>query len=148
MTRAGAHIRSTGELETAIPEARAQWKKLEEEGCAFTTTSGLAEALRNRQLCFAHLVYLEAVHYAVRSGVGSRGSSLILDPSGASVHKSLGNEWKFKQEDPSFRDKVLETGASPDGTVENNWVDRRPLPHTDPWFETAWAEYRNGEIYK
>ena len=26
-------------------------------------------------------------------------------------------------------------------------VDRRPMPDTDAWFETAWALFRNKEIY-
>jgi len=148
MTRAGAHIRSAEVLQSAIAEARKQWEQLENQGCSFKTTAGMAEALRNRQLCFAHLVYLEAVNFAVRSGVGSRGSALVLDPSGVKAHQKLGDDWRFKEENPEFRDKVLETRAAPDGAVENTWVPRRPLPHTDPWFETAWAEYREGKIYK
>jgi len=50
-------------------------------------------------------------------------------------------------EDECFREQVLETVAMPDGTVRSAWVPRRPLPHPDSWFETAWAEFREGEIY-
>jgi hypothetical protein len=31
--------------------------------------------------------------------------------------------------------------------VENRWVARRRMPESDSWFETAWAKFRNGEIY-
>ncbi|MFC1585580.1 FAD-binding protein [Fibrobacterota bacterium] len=148
MTKAGAHIRSAEVLQSALPEARKQWKQLENKGCSFSTTRGMAEALRNRQLCFAHLVYLEAVNFAIQSGVGSRGSALVLDRNGKKAHQDLGDEWRFMEENPQFRDQVLETRALEDGTVEHEWVPRRSLPHTDPWFETAWAEYRQGEIYK
>jgi hypothetical protein len=107
----------------------------------------LAEALRNRQLCFAHAVYLEAICFALESGVGSRGSSIAVTPGGVRIHDELGEEWRIAPEDPAFREKVLETVASPDGEVKCKWVDRRPVPRAEAWFETAWARFRRGEIY-
>jgi succinate dehydrogenase/fumarate reductase flavoprotein subunit len=151
MTRAGAHIRSAAALREAVPEAWAQWRRLEGEGCAFSEPGKVAEALRNRQLCFAHAVYLEAIAYAVESGVGSRGSAIVLAEGGVPLHEALGAGWRFAPEDPAFREKVLETVAVTDGagqpTVRHQWVPRRPIPETDAWFETAWARYREGEIY-
>jgi succinate dehydrogenase/fumarate reductase flavoprotein subunit len=146
MTRAGAHIRSRGELERAVEEAREQWTRLESAGCR-AEKAELREAWNVRQLCFAHLVYLEAIRFAVESGAGSRGSSVVLDPAGTPAHPQLGAEWNFVPLNPDFRDQVLETTATPDGRVESTWVPRRPLPKTDAWFETAWAAYRSGEIY-
>ena len=101
-----------------------------------------------RQMCFAHLVYLEAVRFAVASGVGSRGSAMVLDPAGTVAHGKLGPEWNFVAEDPSFRDRVLETVAQPDGSASHEWIPRRPMPASDAWFETAWAAFRKGEIYE
>ena len=150
MSRAGAHIRSPETLNTAVAEARAQWKALSAEGCGFggrTRPRGLMEALRNRQLCFAHLVYLEAVHAAVDSGVGSRGSAMVLAARGTRAHAKLGPEWRFAKEDEAFRDRVLETDVS-GGRIRSRWIPRRPIPETDLWFETAWAAYREGKIYK
>jgi hypothetical protein len=147
MTRVGAHIRSTSKVQEALSEAWAQWRRIEGSGCAHQGPQGLAEALRNRQLCFAHAVYLEAIHYALNSGVGSRGSSIAVTPDGLRIHESLGDEWRIAPENPLFREKVLETVASPDGEVKNQWVDRRPIPRTEAWFETAWARFRHGEIY-
>ncbi|MBN1811570.1 MAG: FAD-binding protein [Anaerolineae bacterium] len=148
MTRAGAHIRSLEELPRAVEEAWVQFKRIEGSGCSYETPPELAEALRNRQLCFAHAVYLEAILFALQSGVGSRGSCIVLDPDGKRVHDKLGEEWRIAPEDESFREQVLETVASPDGKVESEWIDRRPIPETDAWFETAWASFRSGEIYK
>jgi succinate dehydrogenase/fumarate reductase flavoprotein subunit len=147
MTRAGAHIRSLRALDTAVVEARAQWQRLESQGCRATGPE-LREAWNTRQLCFAHLVYLEAIRFAVQSGAGSRGSSVVLDPGGTRAHDRLGPEWTFAPPDRDFQEKVLETTAAPDGTVESVWVPRRPLPKTDAWFETAWAAYRDGAIYR
>jgi len=99
-----------------------------------------------RQLCFSHLVYLKACFAAVESGQGSRGSALVLGEGGRS-HPKLGDRWKIAPEDVSFRNRVLETVAEPDGNVVSNWMDRRSLPETDAWFETAWADFRSGRIY-
>ena len=147
MTRVGAHIRSTSEVQAAVPEAWAQWRRIEESGCSYEGPRGLAEALRNRQLCFAHAVYLEAICFALQNGVGSRGSSIAVTPEGVRIHDRLGDEWRIAPENPAFRERVLETVASPDGEVKNEWVDRRPIPRTEGWFETAWARFRRGEIY-
>jgi hypothetical protein len=147
MTRVGAHIRSTFEVQAAVPEAWAQWRRLEESGCSYEGPRGLAEALRNRQLCFAHAVYLEAICFALQNGVGSRGSSIAVTPDGVRIHGRLDDEWRIAPENPAFREKVLETVVSPDGEVKNEWVDRRPIPRTEAWFETAWARFRRGEIY-
>jgi hypothetical protein len=147
MSRAGAHVRRLESVEEAVDQASAQWRRLETQGCGHTGIPGLIEALRNRPLCFAHLVYLEALRYALKSGVGSRGSSLVLDSGGVSMHEKLGKEWKFAPEDVAFRDRVLETAASADGSARSEWTPRRPLPHSEAWFETDWARFRRGEIY-
>lgn len=144
MSRAGAHIRALDVLRVAVPEAWAQWQRLQKSG----DPANIAESLRNRQLCFAHAVYLEALLFSLEQGTGSRGSSIALDPRGSPFHESLDAMWRIVDEDTAFRNKVLETSADSNGTTHNRWVERRPLPHPDSWFETAWARYRNGDIYE
>ncbi len=148
MTRYGAHIRSTEGLRIALSEAREQMAIFEEQGCSVSTPGEAVHALKNRQLCLAHRVYLESLLFQLESGVGSRGSAMVQDSSGISIHPRLDkNEWSFTPEDPSFRDKVLET-VFEDGVVKNCWVSRRPIPESNLWFETAWAEFREGSIYR
>lgn len=91
---------------------------------------------------------MQPCSFAVESGAGSRGSSVVLEPSGMRAHERLGPEWSLVPSNPEFHGRVLETVATPDGAVINRWVPRRPLPTTDTWFETAWAAFRNGEIYR
>jgi len=148
MTRAGAHIRSADELRKAVSAAWEQFRRIESSGCGHAGPADLAEALRNRHLCFAHAVYLEAVRFALASGVGSRGSSIVLRPGGTRVHPKLDDHWRIAPEVPAFRQKVLETVATADGRAQSRWVDRRAIPETDVWFETAWARFRSGEIYQ
>ncbi|MHC4917058.1 MAG: hypothetical protein ACYTGB_16385, partial [Planctomycetota bacterium] len=147
MSRAGAHIRSLAEIGTAVEEAHAQWRRISAEACGFSGPGDLKEALCTRQLCFAHLVYLEAIRAALESGVGSRGSAVVLDPAGAAVHPKLDDFWRIAPEDESFREKVLETQANVSGECSSNWLPRRGVPESDTWFETAWAKFRDGEIY-
>ncbi|HUI93849.1 MAG TPA: FAD-binding protein [Chitinivibrionales bacterium] len=150
MTKAGAHIRSAGGLAKALPEARRQFQELSKKGSSCRTLKDAVESLRNLQLCFAHVAYLDAVKFAVDGGVGSRGSAIVLDKNGIPAHKDLGPEWNFARQDETFQDKVMETDvvSVDDATFSHRWVPRRPLPQADAWFETAWQAYRNGDIYK
>ncbi|MBN1888090.1 MAG: FAD-binding protein [Thermoflexales bacterium] len=148
MTRAGAHIRSLEELPRAVEEAWSQFERLERSACSYETPAGLAEALRNRHLCFAHAVYLGAILFALRSGAGSRGSCIALARDGDKVHDRLGDQWHIAPEGLAFREQVLETVVSSEGQVQNEWVARRPIPSADAWFETAWANFRSGAIYE
>ncbi|MEA2012973.1 MAG: hypothetical protein U9O87_07855 [Verrucomicrobiota bacterium] len=108
----------------------------------------MARAFTVRQLCFAHLAYVETIKSTIASGVGSRGSALVTYVNGQKAHLELGDEWKFAPEDPAFREKVLETVVDADGNIDSSWQPRKEVPTPDAWFETAWAAYRNGEIYK
>ncbi len=148
MSRAGAHIRSLDGLKQAVREARAQVASLEAQGCRAVKAAEALQALRNRQLCYAHWVYLEAALYHVRSGVGSRGSAMVRDASGQRAHEQLDPaEWSFLPENPSFKTRVQETVVV-GGRVKHRWVPCRPIPESNLWFETAWADYRNGRIYQ
>jgi succinate dehydrogenase/fumarate reductase flavoprotein subunit len=147
MSRSAAHIRSKADLGQAAADAWAQWRRLAQAGCAGTAEE-TREALRNRQLCFAHAVYIDTVRFAVASGVGSRGSCIVLDPAGTRAHPHLdAAQWSFAPENPEFREQVLETLAQRDGRTTSRWVPRRPMPDSDAWFETAWAAFRKGAIY-
>jgi hypothetical protein len=94
------------------------------------------------------VVYLEAMLSAVQSGLGSRGSAIVLQKDGIQAHPKLGEQWRFAPENPDFRSRVLKTVAAPDGSVKNRWGDRRPIPTTDGWFETTWAAFKRGDVYK
>jgi succinate dehydrogenase/fumarate reductase flavoprotein subunit len=147
MTRDGAHIRLLASADMAAAAAWAQWARLSQSGCRFANAVEAGEALRTRQLCFAHAVYLDAIRFSVASGVGSRGSAVVLDPAGAKIHERLDDRWRIAPSNPTCSEQVLETEVLPDGRVAHRWVPRRPLPVCNDWFETAWARHRRGEIY-
>ncbi|MCL2119155.1 MAG: FAD-binding protein [Planctomycetaceae bacterium] len=153
MSRFGGAIRSLPELEATVSETTLQYERLLCEGVSFVGHRGRIEALRNRQLVFATMTYLQAIRFAVQSGVGSRGSAVVLDTNGISLHTQLDETWRIAPENTDFRDKVLMTIPVALSDVEHHSVTShhdepcRPIPASNLWFETAWAAHREGVIY-
>ncbi len=148
MSETGAHIRERAILARAVSEAKAQLDALEARGCRARNAAEARQALCTLQLCFAHWVYLAATLHHVKSGVGSRGSAMVRESCGQRAHDKLdAATWSFRPEEPAFQALVQETRVA-GGKIVNRWVKRRPLPERDLWFETAWAEYRKGRIYR
>ncbi len=147
MTRSGSHVREIGKLRDAVADAREQWARLQSHGCRYQGTAAASEALQTRQLCFSHLVYLDAIRFTVESGVGSRGSALVIDSAGQAIHPHLGDKWRMAPEDDVYRGKVLRTRCK-GAKIEHDWVERRPIPAPNDWFETVWADYQAGRIYE
>ena len=148
MSRAGALIRSADALHHAVTAAWHDYSKLVEYGCTFSSATEQVEALRNLQLCLAHAIYLDAVSAAVDAGVGSRGSAISLAVTGRELHAALGSEWNFIPENCEFRNCILVTEYRGSAAVEQLWEECRQIPQADGWFETAWADYREGRIYE
>lgn len=147
MSLVGAQIRSKADLEKNLLEAEELTRELFSNGCQFSGDRELKHAFRIRQLCFSHFIYLKAINQTLENSVGSRGSSIVLDPTGKLVHPLIGDQWKILPENESFRKKILETWSKNIDEVFNEWVECIPIPETDAWFETTWAEYSNGSIY-
>ena len=144
MSTFGAHIRDPKKVAAAAKDAWAQYRRMEKAGVGAGSTREIAEAFRNLQLCYAHAVYLDAIEFQLASGVGSRGSAMAADPDGIAIHPMLGPEWRFKAENESFRSKQLITVAE----KGSKWIDCRPIPESDDWFENVWADFRNKKIYR
>ncbi len=142
MTEFAAHLRNPAALPEAVASAWRQYKKLRASGAGNASGECRVEQLRNLQLCLAHAIYLEAVKFQAESGVGSRGSAMVLASDAKRVHEGLPAEWTLAPENPKFREEVLLTALDADGIVAQSWQPRRPIPHTDDWFETVWAKYR------
>ena len=144
MSTYGAHIRSVDGVKKAAVEAWEQYRRLQNAGAAGKTVRDAAEALRNLQLCYAHAVYLDAIAFQLDAGVGSRGSGMAMDPNGTAIHPALGDEWRFKPENPDFREVQLVTVAE----KGSRWIPCRSIPESDDWFENVWADFRNKKIYR
>jgi succinate dehydrogenase/fumarate reductase flavoprotein subunit len=147
MSQAGAIIRSGIILAEESTKAWALVSKIRNQGFSSSGERDLQQVFKVRQLSFAHAVYLSAIQSAIQSGIGSRGSSIVLDSAGEKIHPLLDEKWKIVVENTAFRSKLLETEVNLDGAITNEWVDCEPIPETDLWFETIWANFRAGTIY-
>ncbi|MCX6561574.1 MAG: FAD-binding protein [Candidatus Aminicenantes bacterium] len=149
MSSAGAHIRDPQTIGREADAARRQYQKLRRTIGA-GTLSDLPRAFRTLDLCLTHWLYLEAAREYLARGGRSRGSFLVLDPAGEKPAPSLGEEWRFApaQDANGAPAEILEIELAPDGRVIRRWVAPRPLPESDPWFETVWADFREGRIIR
>ena len=101
-----------------------------------------AEALRTRQLAYAHLVYLRAIEDQI-GRVGSRGGAIVIDSDGEAIASCLDGEWRMAPEKHEARNEVAICAADPLGKVIIRHEPCRPIPTEVGWFEKVWAEFEN-----
>jgi len=149
MSRCGAHIRDPQLIDRAVNEAWALKKRIDTD-LRVTTATALPEAFRARELCLTHLVYLEALREYLAKGGRSRGAALVVDPEGRKACEKLGDRWRFRLAEPDdfVNGKILEIRLGDQFEIETDWVDIRPIPDEDGWFETVWDDYVEDRIFK
>jgi hypothetical protein len=149
MSACGAAVRSPWETETAAAEAWELYRKLKSE-MRVRSAGRLPEAFKNLDLCLTHALYLEAIVEYLKKGGKSRGSYLVLDPAGVEPCPALGPEWRFSlNREGAFVDqKILEISLDDKGKVNKKWVDIRPIPRAEGWFENVWKDYREDRIVR
>ncbi len=144
MDRAGGFIRRGDEVRAAIAEAEAELPAMLADGLGGLNARECAEALRTRQLAFAHLVYLKAIEAQI-SRAGSRGGAIVVDPSGKVIAPCLGEEWRMVPEKSEARNEVAVCRAEPSGRITVRHEPCRPVPPEVGWFERVWAEYEEAD---
>jgi len=148
MSQAAGHIRVRDAVTRAVDDAWAEWRDFDAAAWAPDATH-LPAVFRTRDLCLAHVVYLEALAEYLARGGRSRGSWIVLDQDGDPVNAALGDAWRFTVNPAdAFVDRhILEVAFEPTGSVRKTWVPVRPLPEDHAWFETAWTAHRTGAVY-
>ncbi len=147
MSTCGAAVRDPEKVRSAVREAWSLYARLKSE-MTVRSAKDLPEAFRNLDLGLTHALYLEAIHEYLEQGGRSRGSYLVLDKAGGKPCPDLGDEWRFAMNPrPSFVDrKILEVSLDRRGRAVKEWVDIRPIPREDSWFENVWEDFRKGRI--
>ncbi len=143
MSRLGAYVRSaenSDELLKFINEKLQEW-----ENIGIDNPTGLPYAFKNKCAVTTALVYVSAFKEYIGKGGVSRGSYLIANAAGEPVFE--GKDDKFIFDADKMTEVICESKLNADNTVEHKWVERRQIPPADAWYETAWAKYRNGEIF-
>ncbi|NLF19498.1 MAG: FAD-binding protein [Lentisphaerae bacterium] len=151
MSRAGAQVRSLPVVEAALREARDLCRQIAADGIHCTTPRDLPRATQDKWLALTSVAFLEALRAYIERGGGSRGASMVLDPAGSlSVATRHGAILPHRPECLAHRGEILEVSL-----VEGSLCDVatvpvpvRPLPVDASWFETTWAAFCRGEIYR
>ena len=149
MTAVAAPIRDPRAVAREAEAAWRQWEKLR-RGLRVASPAEWPEAFRTLDLCLTQAVYLDALREYLEKGGRSRGSYLVLDPAGEKPAPTLGDEWRFSAASPGdFTErKILEIRLGRDGETEKTWVDIRPLPESEAWFETVWSDFRGDRVIR
>jgi succinate dehydrogenase/fumarate reductase flavoprotein subunit len=147
MTAGAGMVRSAADLQSALERAHEQWQRIRAHGVR-QDAPGYLEALGARELALAQSAFLTAAGALVDRGGGSRGSHLVRHPSGLLFHPDLEDEWRCLLENTPLREEILcvsyDAGS---GRFATSVTAPRPVPGTEGWFETAWAEFRSGRVY-
>jgi hypothetical protein len=137
MSSAGAHIRRLETVREAAHDAQAMCQGFDAQARA-DGAKDLPAVFRNRDLCLAHAVYLAAIAEYLERGGQSRGSYLVAGDAG---------QWVLTPPGAFVDSHVLEVSVNDDLTLRTAWVDIRPIPEDDGWFETVWKAFRNGTVF-
>jgi succinate dehydrogenase/fumarate reductase flavoprotein subunit len=137
MSSAGAHIRRPALAREAAADAWRMCRDFDVQSRAHGPKE-LPTVFRNRDLCLAHAVYLAAIAEYVERGGQSRGSFLVMDES---------ERWRLNPPGTFVDSHILEVSVGRDPAPRTAWVDIRPIPEEDGWFETAWKAYRDGTVF-
>jgi len=140
MSTAGAHVRDLTHITEAIGEARQQLAQWQHTGVP--NPHLLPYALKNYDAMLTQIAYLEAMAEYLRCGGGSRGSYMVMNCNGHLPCVGLSDDFRFTLGDDALRDQICETVLDDNAQPHHTWVNRRPIPTDDDWFENVWAEYR------
>jgi len=147
MTKCAGFMRSLEGVTEALAEAYQLGETIAANGQKARDTGQLLTAIQNDHLCLTHQVFLEAIKAYIERGGGSRGACVILDENGDRVLETRkGRELPHRSENMAMRDEILEVQWTPEG-VRIRPVPVRPVPDDDSWYETTWAQWRDGKVF-
>jgi succinate dehydrogenase/fumarate reductase flavoprotein subunit len=149
MSSCGSHVRDPSKVKEAIGYSWHLYKELQ-SASRVPSPKELPDVFKNLDLCLTAALYLEAIGEYLEKGGRSRGSFLVLDRDGEKPCDLLGEDWRFSLNSVNsfVSTKILEIFLDSDKTVQKRWVDIKPIPQAETWFEKVWKDFMNDEIIK
>lgn len=149
MSACGAHVRDAADIARETPRAWALVERLRRD-LRVSSARSLPEAFKVLDLALTHAVYLEAIREYLDRGGNSRGSYLVPDSGGRLPCPGLDGRWGFSlaAQDDFVSGKILEIGLDEKGAVKKAWVDVRPIPSAETWFENVWNDFLMDRIVR
>jgi succinate dehydrogenase/fumarate reductase flavoprotein subunit len=151
MSAEGAFVRSLEGVTGALAAARDLYARIRRHGIHCPERKLLARASEDKLLALTSIAFLEAIRHYIQHGGGSRGGYMILDDKGELwVESKRGRELRHRGENLDLRREILEIAqaAGRPGEFVVHAVPARPLPKDESWFETTWATWNAGGIYR
>ncbi len=148
MSRAGGHVRDLAIARTAQREAWDLVSRLDSIESA-ADAAALPAVYRNRDLCLAHAVYLDAIVEHLERGGQSRGSYIVDRAAAEAAVSGPDPLCRFDLEPAgSFVDQhILEIAWQGGSGTSRQWTSVRPIPEPDSWFESVWRAFREGTTF-
>jgi len=149
MSACGAHVRSPADVTREAPRAWDLVRRLNRD-LRVASSRSLPEAFKALDMALSHAVYLEAIREYLERGGKSRGSYIVRDGGGRVPCPGLDGRWAFTLASPDdfTSRKILEIRLDRKGKVEKSWVDVRPVPSGDSWFENVWNDFLKDRIVR
>ena len=143
MSRSGAAVRNSAEIETLYHEVKAQIANFE-TSIRYAEAKELPLLYRYRDILICQSVYLYAMMDYAAKGGKSRGSGLYTDASGEKALETLPESCRLVIDDGALSSKVQEIAYN-GGDIACEWRDVHPIPEEDDFFENVWRDYREHE---
>jgi succinate dehydrogenase/fumarate reductase flavoprotein subunit len=149
MSTCGAHVRSPADVTREAPRAWDLIRRLHRD-LRVASARSLPEAFKALDMALTHAVYLEAIREYLERGGKSRGSYIVPDGGAHVPCLGLDGRWAFTLASPDdfTSRKILEVRLDRKGKAEKSWVDVRPVPTADSWFENVWDDFLKDRIVR
>lgn len=155
MSTYGGPLRKLSEVRRALHQALDLYRSISTDGFCVRTAADWVTAIQAEHLSLASAAYLKAIEELLTCGGGSRGSYLVLSDEGIEMDPAIQEPYaskplRFLPENKALRSTILRI-AFDEGSRDLfacRHIPPRPMPKETNSFETAWADYRNGRIYK
>ncbi|MBN1764524.1 MAG: FAD-binding protein [Sedimentisphaerales bacterium] len=155
MTVCAGHIRKLEKAEKAMDKAVRLYHNINDNGFKLKGVNDIITAVQAQHLALTSIAYLKAIIELLKAGSGSRGSHLVLSDDGVEVHPDIkdpdtGGPLRFKQENEKLRKTILTVtfNEMAEDLFDCEAVPVRSAPKERKPFETAWKDYRKGQIYQ
>jgi succinate dehydrogenase/fumarate reductase flavoprotein subunit len=149
MSACGAHVRDPTDVAREAPRAWDLLRRLRRD-LRVASPRSFPVAFKALDMALTHAVYLQAIREYLERGGKSRGSYIVPDGGGRLPCPGLDGRWAFTPASPDDfpSRKILEVGLDRKGKIEKRWVDVRPVPSGDSWFENVWNDFLKDRIVR
>jgi hypothetical protein len=95
-------------------------------------------------------MYLSAIREYIQQGGQSRGSYLVSNDTGELPAARLADVFRYQLADDTLMSYICEASINfeDDWSCSFAWIPVRPIPQENYWFETLWADFRSGALWR